>query len=355
MPQPEQISMSHPIAAAKAADNSLVSQRDDVPNAAAARQGSRILRRAQQVCLKQMARVWKHLPAPVRRHQAGQFFGRQLNALVCSHAERKQYFGTFFLRNRAELELLRRIVDRRPLNSNIAITVLACSKGAEVYSMVWALRCARPDLEFRITAIDIAPEIVQFAAKGIYSRKGLDERQPPEEQRARISDVAWNTSRDQNAPIFERMTSQEFEEMFLVDGDEARVRPWLRNGVEWLCADAADPELIARLGPQDVVVANRFLCHMQPFGAERCLISIARLVKPGGYLFVSGVDLDVRTRVARRMGWKPLTELIREIHEGDTSLRQGWPLEYWGLEPMRENCPDWQMRYASAFQIGAAG
>jgi chemotaxis methyl-accepting protein methylase len=353
MPQFEQVSVSH-AAAGKASENSLLSGRDEVPNAVAARQGSRILRRAQQIFLKQMTRMWKHLPAPVRGHQAGQFFGRQLNALVRSHAERKQYFGTFFLRNRAELELMRRIVDRRSPNSDIAITILACSKGAEVYSIVWALRSVRPDLQFRVTAIDIAPEIVQFAAKGIYSRKGLDERQPPEDQRARINDVAWNTSRDQNAPIFERMTSQEFEEMFLVDGDEARIRPWLRNGIEWLSADAADSELVARLGPQDVVVANRFLCHMEPSTARACLVAIARLVKPGGYLFVSGVDLDVRTRVAERMGWKPLTELIREIHDGDTSLRQGWPLEYWGLEPIRENCLDWQTRYACAFQIGDA-
>jgi len=301
-----------------------------------------------------MMRVWKHLPAAVRQHPAGQFYGRRLNAVIRSHAERKQYFGTFFLRNRAELELMRRMVHSRPPNSSIAITVLACSKGAEVYSILWALRSVRPDLEFRLTAIDIAPEIVEFAAKGIYSRKGLDGPQFPEERRANVSDVAWNTSMHQNAPIFERVTNQEFEEMFLVEGDQARVRPWLKEGIFWLCADAADPELAVKLGPQDVVVANRFLCHMQPSAAQTCLAAIARLVRPGGYLFVSGVDLDVRTRVAQTIGWKPVTQLIREIHEGDTSLRQGWPLEYWGLEPMLENRADWQTRYASVFQIGNA-
>jgi 2-polyprenyl-3-methyl-5-hydroxy-6-metoxy-1,4-benzoquinol methylase len=82
-------------------------------------------------------------------------------------------------------------------------------------------------------------------------------------------------------------------------------------------------------------VANRFLCHMEPAAAERCLRNIARLVKPGGYLFVSGVDLDVRTRVARGMGWKPVMDLIREIHEGDPSSRDGWPVDYTGLEVPR--------------------
>jgi hypothetical protein len=91
---------------------------------------------------------------------------------------------------------------------------------------------------------------------------------------------------------------------------------------------------------------------MEPERAERCLRNLARLVKPGGYLFISGIDLDVRTRVAKEMGWKPITDLMREIHEGDVSVRRGWPLEYWGLEPFSNDRPDWKLRYASVFQIG---
>jgi hypothetical protein len=91
-------------------------------------------------------------------------------------------------------------------------------------------------------------------------------------------------------------------------------------------------------------------CFSSPsrrLAADRCLRNIARLVKPGGHLFVSGIDLDVRTSVARGMGWKPVADL-REIHEGDPSLRRGWPLEYWGLEPFCDDRSDWRIRYASA-------
>jgi hypothetical protein len=52
------------------------------------------------------------------------------------------------------------------------------------------------------------------------------------------------------------------------------------------------------------------------------------------------------------MGWKPVAHLIKDIHEGDPSLRQGWPLEYWGLEPFWDDRSDWKFRYASVFQIG---
>jgi hypothetical protein len=140
--------------------------------------------------------------------------------------------------------------------------------------------------------------------------------------------------------------------MFEIEGDQARVRPWLKEGVIWFRGDAGDPELVRLLGTQDMVVANRFLCHMEPAAAERCLRNVARLVEPGGHLFVSGIDLDVRTRLAQEMGWKPVADLIKDIHEGDPSLRQGWPLEYWGLEPFWDDRSDWKFRYASVFQIG---
>ena len=67
---------------------------------------------------------------------------------------------------------------------------------------------------------------------------------------------------------------------------------------------------------------------------------------------VSGIDLDVQTRVAQEMGWKPEADLIKDIHEGDPSLRQGRPLAYWGLEPFWDDRSDWKFRYASVFQIG---
>ncbi len=247
------------------------------------------------------------------------------------------------------VHLLRRQAARSKLN----ISVLACSKGAEVYSIQWAIRSAFPDLKLTMHAIDISREILDFASKGVYLRNDSDAlRVLNSDGVHEHGDVARNTCRDQNRSIFERMTSEEVAGMFDVEGDQAKVRPWLKEGITWLCGNAGDPEVVGGLGPQDIVVANRFLCHMEPEVAERCLRNIVGLVKPGGYLFVSGIDLDVRMRVAQAMGWKPVTNMMREVHEGDVSLRNGWPLEYWGLEPFRDDRPDWQFRYASVFQIG---
>ena len=125
--------------------------------------------------------------------------------------------------------------------------------------------------------MDISKEILSFVQKGIYA-----------------SDAAQMV----NASLFQRFTETEKAEMFDWQGDDAIVKSWLREGITWQLGDAADPELIHTLGPQDIVVASNFLCHMAPADAKECLGNIARVVSPCGYLFVSGVDLDVRAKVA---------------------------------------------------------
>ncbi len=155
-----------------------------------------------------------------------------------------------------------------------------------------------------------------------------------------------------HSSIFDGLTEAEREEMFDWDGDEARIKPWLRDGVTWQVGDASDPDLITSLGPQDLVVANNFLCHMAAPSAEPCLRNLAQLVSPGGYLFVTGVDLDVRTKVALDLGWEPIPELRAEIHDGDPLVRSDWPWQWWGLEPLDRRRPDWETRYSAVFRVG---
>jgi chemotaxis methyl-accepting protein methylase len=286
---------------------------------------------------------------------AGRSYATYLYRAICMHADRKQFFATFFLRNRPELELLRRLAEERPYGSTLKLAVMACSKGAEVYSIAWTIRSARPDLQLRIAAVDISPEIVKFAAQGRYLFESPAAHSTGDGRRSESGgSISRNTSRDQNAWMFERVSAEELDAMFEIDGIQASIRPWLRQDITWISADAGDPALRDQLGPQDIVIANRFLCHMAPDAAAHCLRNLAGFVKPAGYLFVSGVDLDVRTQVARELHWEPEHELLREIHDGDGSIRRGWPTEYWGLEPLDDRREDWQLRYASAFRVGGS-
>jgi hypothetical protein len=147
------------------------------------------------------------------------------------------------------------------------------------------------------------------------------------------------------------MNEKEMMDLFDREGDVVTVKSWIKEGIKWQVGDVTEQETIDALGPHDIVTANNFLCHMHPLMAERCLRNIARLVRPNGYLFVSGVDLDVRTKVAGDLGWHPMQELLEEIHEGDPCMKTYWPWHYIGLEPLNKKRRDWKRRYAAAFQV----
>jgi chemotaxis methyl-accepting protein methylase len=240
------------------------------------------------------------------------------------------HLGTLFLRNRPALELMRRLVDKKDFGARLKIAVLGCSIGVEVYSILWTVQSSRPDLELDVHAIDISPEVVQVAERGVYSPAA---------------------SEMVNASIFAGLTDAERQEMFDWEGVEGTIKGWLRDGITWQVGDASDPTLITKLGPQDLVIANNFLCHMAPRSAQLCLRNLAQLVSSGGYLFVTGVDLDVRTQVALDLGWEPIRELRSEIHDGDPLVRSDWPWQWWGLEPLDRRRPDWETRYSAAFRI----
>jgi SAM-dependent methyltransferase len=182
--------------------------------------------------------------------------------------------------------------------------------------------------------MDISKQAIEVARDGVYSPA--------------VSEIT-------GTDIVDGMTEGEIEELFDKKLDVLTVKPWIKQGIDWHVGDAMQAEILDVLGPQDIVVANNFLCHMDPSSAESCLRNIARLVTPGGFLFVSGIDLDVRTKVAADSGWTPLQEMLEEIHYGDPRMEGGWPWNYSSLEPLNKKRRDWKLRYAATFQLVCRG
>lgn len=276
--------------------------------------------------------LWERLPRAVTAMIPMRPYGNFLHKLVRLQATRNQALNTFFLRNRPQLQFIQRLAERQTGTAPFRVAVLGCSIGAEAYSIAWTIRRGRSDLALALHAVDIAAEAVVVARRGVYP-------------------VVGSNLPDDN--IFERMSKAEFEEVFDREGDAFRIKPWIRQGIEWLVTDVRDPAARDALGLYDLVVANNFLCHMDASSAEACLRNIADLVRPNGYLIVSGIDLDVRTKVASESKWRPVDELLEEIHEGDPILRACWPFQYAGLEPLNKTRRDWKQRYAAAFQVPA--
>jgi SAM-dependent methyltransferase len=274
--------------------------------------------------------LWKRLPSRIERLPITRRYGNCVHAIARVQNPRCHYFSTHFLRNRPQLELIRRLLDKKSNGETLKVAVLGCSLGAEVYSLAWTIKNARPDLNLILDAADISPHAVEFARCGAYSLTSSGSTSPA---------------------IFERMTAEEKENFFDTDGQFATVKPWIKEGIRWHVGDVGEPEIVEELGLSDIVVASNFLCHMIPAEAERCLRNIAGLVSSGGSLFVAGIDLDVRTKVALDLGWHPMEELLEDIHAGDPVMAAHWPWQYGGLEPLDKSRRDWKVRYAAAFEV----
>jgi SAM-dependent methyltransferase len=274
-------------------------------------------------------RLWNKLPEAVTVLGPIRVYGESLHKLARIKGIRAQAFSTYFLRNRPQLELIQRLAERA-VDHTLKVAVLGCSTGAEAYSVAWRIRSARPDLNLALHAVDISKQAVEVAKLGQYSV--LD---------SQLTDTK----------ISERMTPTEVEELFDREGDLLTIKPCIKKGITWGVGDVVDSKLVEEIGPYDIVIANNFLCHMNDAVAERSLRNIAGLVAPNGYLVVTGVNLDVRTAVAKDLGWVPLQELLEEIHNGDLCMRSCWPCHYGGLEPLNKRKHDWRLRYAGAFQV----
>jgi chemotaxis methyl-accepting protein methylase len=126
--------------------------------------------------------VWKRFPAALLNTRAARWYGGIMHKLICRRANRQQFFGTFFVRNRPELELIRRLIQSRPNGLMLRITVLGSSTGAEVYSLLWTIRSVRLDLKLETHALDISPNILSIAEAAVYTDESLS--RPPAEAAA---------------------------------------------------------------------------------------------------------------------------------------------------------------------------
>lgn len=204
------------------------------------------------------------------------------------------------------------------------MAVLGCSTGGEAYSFHYTVKKARPDLQVCTEAVDINARALETAEAGVYPRDSSE---------------------------LSKISPEERSHLFVETGDNLTMTPEFREGLFWHVGDVGDPNLASALGLHDIVVANRFLCHMPAGKAERCLRNIATMVRPEGYLFVTGIDLDIRERVSSELGWEPVEDLLEQICEGDPTLRISWPLRYWAVEPINRDYPDWKRWYARVFRL----
>ena len=286
-------------------------------------------------------RIWKRIPPRLYSAPLVYSFGSFLHRRTCASKQRFTLntdftvFNTFFLRNAPHFDVLQLLMRERPNGSAVRIASIGCSSGAELYTARWVISSARPDL--RITAIgeDLNHIALAKAESGLYSRH--------EHELMRLQEGA-----------LDRLCDGSPTALFMREGDLLRISPRLMVNNSWVLRDACDTSLAKAIGSYDVVLANNMLCHMYDSEADACMRNIATLLSPGGYLFIYGVDLDVKTRVVKSLGLQPVDDEIEETYLADWNALAHWPFTYWGREPLNKRRRDWKVRYASVYQQPAS-
>jgi chemotaxis methyl-accepting protein methylase len=281
--------------------------------------------------LRVLCLMWETIPASMKNWHSGRRLGQFIYRLIQMRSQREMSLFTRFLRNRAELEEYARLFSGYATGASVRLIVVGCSTGAEIFSIVWRLRKARPDLTIEAVAIDIDESCVNIGREARYSINSPEIQGPPERNLA--------LSEAEIATLFDR------------EGDTLVVKHSIRSGITWYAGDLADPELNLRLGLFDLVVANNILIHMEHDVALHYFRILTKIVLPGGYLFVSGVDLDVRAKAAKELQLEPISDHMENLHN-ENSLTLEWPMHYWGLEPIDVNRRDVVYRYCPLFRVG---
>ena len=273
--------------------------------------------------------LWRVLPARTHGWRAVRGLGRFIFTLSVMRSDSAVGQTTCFLRNRAELDEYVRLVEDHPPGGSFNLAVIGCSTGCEVFSILWRLRSARPDLEVEACATDISPSVIAAAR---------DARYPIDAREIRGFEYGMPLSEAEVEAIFDR------------DGDMLRVKPSFRVGITWRVSDIGDRASVSSLGRFDLVVANNVLIRMSLPQAAACVRNLVSLVTPRGHLFVSGVNLDARTQVAQQLGLEPVADNMEKLHNG-TLLRSAWPLFPYGLEPFDARRHDAKYRYCPLFRV----
>src|SRR5215472_6801041 len=75
--------------------------------------------------------LWWHLPPGLALLRPIRFYGDCVHALARRKDFRAQAFSTHFLRNRPQLELIRRLLEAKSRGETLRVAILGCSFGAE--------------------------------------------------------------------------------------------------------------------------------------------------------------------------------------------------------------------------------
>jgi chemotaxis methyl-accepting protein methylase len=252
------------------------------------------------------------------------WIGRYIYDWQRRHQLRTQSTSTKFFRNLQQLVALEGPLANLTKPGNLSALVVGCSYGCEAYSLGGLLALRLPHLNWQITAVDISHEALKIADAARYtSQHGLGSPRD-------------NLEKQLEARLFKR------------SGDEWTVVADIRERVSFAYSDVLSAEF-RQFKNYDLVLGQNFMIHMDDASAKSALASLVAAARPGGALFLGGMDLETKTSLLAPHQLVPVDWNIVEIHEGDNVRRLAWPWNYWSLEPIHPHDRNYLTRYSTIF------
>lgn len=174
---------------------------------------------------------------------------------------------TYFFREPSQFDILkdrilpqlfqRRRDERRPF---VTLWSAACSSGEEAYSLAILLKeCFPGELATtKIVGIDLSPEVVERAQKGLYS------------------DYSTRHCTDQQRASY-----------FKKAGNQYELVPYLRRLASFHVGNLMDPASLRTQARPDLVLCRNVLIYFDKESKAKVLHNLAAVLLPPGYLFLS--------------------------------------------------------------------
>lgn len=253
-----------------------------------------------------------------------QALGQTIYKVKSRTQPRSQSTTTGFYRNLGQLSALNGPLSHLVSNGPIRVLVVGCSMGCEAYTLAGFLAAFCPTLDWCIEAIDISEEALAVARAGHYGTEhGL--------------------GRD-----YSEKTAAIEAKLFSIEGARWSILPDVSDRVDFTQGDIL-LDMPRYKGSYDLVFGQNFMIHMVPSDEAKAFKNLVDAVRPGGALFIGGMDLDARKLLVGQHQLSPVEWKLREIHEEDYARRNAWPWEYWSLEPFPSRSDALAERYATIF------
>jgi chemotaxis protein methyltransferase CheR len=280
-----------------------------------------------------LGKVYRFLRSEVLYGHVLYPYGVFRHALLLATCDRTQsHTYTCFYRTPSQLSALAgpvlKFLNAASLGRPLEILVLACSNGAEAYTIASVLKQRVPTLDFRITAADLHQEMADYGRAASY--------RPEEALQSEYIDA------DFVARTFDRV------------GERYVVKPEIRQHVTFQQANLLDETLATRLPQADIVTAQNVLFHLSPANARSAFNNIVKLLRPRSALLIDGMDQPLRVALTREQGLQPLPDKAKAIYrESRIHTPEDWWHYYWGSEPYSLLRRDRARRYGTIFLKGS--